>query len=38
MRKTIFSARVLTLVLSALVLASCAWKKDLDQVKAELGL
>ena len=35
MRKTLVLARVPAVVLAALVLTSCAWKKDLDQVKAE---
>lgn len=35
MGKTHFLARVPALVLAALVLTSCAWKKDLDQAKAE---
>jgi DNA repair exonuclease SbcCD ATPase subunit len=35
MRRTLFLARVHTLILAALVLTSCAWKKDVDQLKAE---
>ncbi len=35
MKKALRLARVHTLVLAGLVLTSCAWKKDLDQVKAE---
>jgi predicted phage tail protein len=35
MRRTLFLARVHTLVLAALVLTSCAWKKEVDQLKAE---
>ena len=35
MNKALRLARIPTLVFAALSLASCAWKKDLDQVKAE---
>ncbi|MGA7990416.1 MAG: hypothetical protein WCC53_03185 [Thermoanaerobaculia bacterium] len=35
MRKTLFFARVPALALVALVLTSCAWKRDVDRLKAE---
>lgn len=35
MRKALFLARVPALVLAALVLTSCAWKKDLEKAQAE---
>ncbi len=35
MRKTLFPGRVPALVLAALLLTSCAWKKDLDKAQAE---
>ncbi|HEX5856283.1 MAG TPA: hypothetical protein VFZ57_11745, partial [Thermoanaerobaculia bacterium] len=35
MKKALRPARVPALVLATLVLSSCAWKKDVDQLKAE---
>jgi uncharacterized protein (DUF3084 family) len=35
MKTTLFRARIPAVLLSALLLASCAWKKDLDKVQAD---